>query len=97
MVARHVEDTASDDSVIVLVHDDQQRISRADWLRLLRADGPTDVDAQASPPVRRPRCHLPGFAFMFLKTSLLSPLCSPVEPNRRIGSLPFPVPTIGSA
>jgi len=58
-VARRVEDTASDDSVIVLVHDDQQRVRRAEWLRLLEADGPTDVDAQAAEIVRelRERCE----------------------------------------
>ncbi len=53
------EDTAGGDSLIVVIHDDQPVMTRADWLQLLEADGPTEVDAEAAEIVRelRERCE----------------------------------------
>lgn len=53
------EDTIGDDSVIVAISNDQPPMARADWLRLLAADGSSDVDAQAAELVRelRERCE----------------------------------------
>ncbi len=59
-MARRAEDTAGDDSVIVVVNEAQPMMIRADWLRLLEADGPTDVDAHAAEIVRELREHCEG-------------------------------------
>ncbi len=52
VVARRAEGTPADESLIVVINDAQPVMSRADWLRLLEADGPTDVDAHAADIVR---------------------------------------------
>ncbi len=59
-MVRGAEDTAGDDSVIVVINDGQPVMSRADWLRLLEADGPTDIDAHAAEIVRELREHCEG-------------------------------------
>ncbi|MDP9389657.1 MAG: hypothetical protein M3Q48_17520 [Actinomycetota bacterium] len=51
-MARRAEGTPADESLIVVINDAQPVMSRADWLRLLEADGPTDVDAHAADIVR---------------------------------------------
>lgn len=57
-MASRAEESFADD-LIVVINEDQPAMDRADWLRLLSADGETDVDAQAADIVRelRERCE----------------------------------------
>ena len=58
LVGHPAEQTAGDGSRMVVIHEDHPVMARADWLRLLEADGPSDVDAHAAEIVRglRERC-----------------------------------------
>lgn len=59
-VARRAEEASADASLIVVINEDQPVMDRAEWLRLLEADGETDLDIQAAEVVRELREHCEG-------------------------------------